>query len=85
MGARARQRLLARTCCHCGLCAAVCPAGAIERPGPDPRPFLPRLDAEACVDCGLCERVCPTLRQPVTFAARQELSLIHISEPTRPY
>jgi len=67
---QARQRLLRRTCCHCGLCAAVCPTAAIAPPAPGASPFWPRIEPDLCTDCGLCEQVCPTLHQPNTAAVR---------------
>ena len=56
------------------------------------------LDLEKCKSCGLCSRVCPNKALEMTerkIAKRSQekvarypqidLSLIHISEPTRPY
>lgn len=38
-------------CTHCGLCAASCPAGAIDAQ------MMP--DPVRCLHCGLCEKLCP--------------------------
>lgn len=64
----ARQGRLQSTCAHCGLCAVVCPAGAIQLVDSGHGRLVPRIDADRCTDCGLCERVCPTLMFPHTHA-----------------
>ncbi len=43
-------------CEYCGVCAALCPAGAIEAPGDDSL----TVDLDSCVSCGLCAESCPT-------------------------
>lgn len=44
------------TCSKCGLCAHICPKGAIEaRPGQVPV-YLP----QKCIGCGACMQICPT-------------------------
>ncbi len=56
-----RISLLPSECCGCGLCARVCPTGAITM-GKDAWGFpFPSLDADKCVDCGLCRSKCPFL------------------------
>lgn len=46
--------ILSQLCCHCGVCAGVCPTGAITC-----RQNVLTVDAQACVDCGLCTHCCP--------------------------
>ncbi len=41
-------------CCHCGVCAGVCPTGAIVCEN-----NILSVDANKCVDCGLCTYCCP--------------------------
>jgi len=43
-------------CARCGLCAGVCPTGAIGFP--DDLELYPELTGK-CTDCGLCNKVCP--------------------------
>lgn len=39
---------------ECGLCAAACGFGAIEKPA-----RLPIVDHEKCIGCGACVKACP--------------------------
>jgi len=51
-----RQKL----CCGCGICQAVCPAGAIKMQiDPQKGIYLPKLNEDLCQDCGKCLKVCP--------------------------
>ncbi len=51
-------------CTGCGMCAAICPSGAIQMQ-PDEHGFLhPTVDAAKCTDCGLCARKCPVSTPP---------------------
>lgn len=43
-------------CTHCGICAEVCPTGALFREG---KYGLILTDKERCIGCKACERVCP--------------------------
>lgn len=44
----------AERCSHCGHCAAICPAGAIERGNES------RTDREKCIKCCACVKGCPS-------------------------
>lgn len=45
-------------CCICGMCAAVCPRGAISLTRRGSFPW-PEVDQSKCAACGLCLAVCP--------------------------
>lgn len=45
-------------CCGCGLCRAVCPAGAIEMCADEEGFLYPRIRASACIRCGRCTASC---------------------------
>lgn len=51
-----------KRCTGCGVCGAVCGAGAV-RMVPDREGFCyPRVDRRRCTGCGRCTAVCPALR-----------------------
>lgn len=47
------------SCTQCGICAAVCPTGAIRQPPGRHGYVYPVVDPEKCNDCGLCVQCCP--------------------------
>lgn len=56
------------SCTGCGMCAAICPASAIQMQ-PDEHGFLyPTVDTVKCTDCGLCARKCPASMPPQVSA-----------------
>ena len=48
-------------CCGCGLCAELCPRGAITMSTDREGFFYPNINQEICVDCGICQKVCPVI------------------------
>lgn len=62
-------------CTACGLCAKLCPTGALRFQSDDAR-FALDFSAALCVDCGICEKACPT--QAVTLS--HDLPLSEFSE-----
>lgn len=46
-------------CSSCGLCAYVCPTGAVSTSDSD-NGYLRRFDLTSCIYCGMCEGACPT-------------------------
>lgn len=43
-----------KLCCHCGVCAGMCPTHAISI-----KKNVLNVDVDKCVDCGLCVQCCP--------------------------
>lgn len=43
-------------CTGCGLCAAVCPKGAIQI-NIQGIHYFPKIDKSKCIDCGLCQTI----------------------------
>ncbi|MCR5639677.1 MAG: polysaccharide pyruvyl transferase family protein [Lachnospiraceae bacterium] len=48
-------------CTGCGVCAAICPTGAITLKQAEDGFLHPFLDAKKCINCGKCSKGCPTL------------------------
>jgi len=46
-------------CTGCGMCAGVCPFGAIEIERNHRGTFLPAIDSKKCTGCMFCLKVCP--------------------------
>ncbi len=49
-----KESLEKNLCCHCGVCAGVCPTGAIKTEN-----NVLSIDEGKCVDCGACLYCCP--------------------------
>jgi coenzyme F420-reducing hydrogenase beta subunit len=45
-------------CCGCGVCAGICPHGALDMCVNEPGEYRPHLAGE-CTDCGACSKACP--------------------------
>ncbi len=54
----------AELCVGCGVCAGVCPTGALAMGENDFGEYRPRITGGSCTDCGLCGRVCPFVAGP---------------------
>ena len=52
--AKTRLMVFGNRCTHCGACAQVCPARAIEMSRK-----LPHIDRAKCIRCFCCQEMCP--------------------------
>ena len=59
-GFSALKKVIAYSCSRCGLCASLCPTGAIEM-----RKTIPTLVGE-CTKCGFCYQGCPRSFYPLS-------------------
>ena len=59
-GFSALKKVIAYSCSRCGLCASLCPTGAIEM-----RETIPTLVGE-CTKCGFCYQGCPRSFYPLS-------------------
>ena len=59
-GFSALKKVIAFSCSRCGLCASLCPTGAIEM-----QETIPTLVGE-CTKCGFCYQGCPRSFYPVS-------------------
>ena len=50
-------------CSGCGVCAAVCPKGAIQLAIDETGFYTAQMDESHCVSCGLCVKLCSRFRQ----------------------
>ncbi len=75
-----------KSCCGCGACFNICPAGAIEM-SENTEGFLePSVDEEKCISCGKCKNVCPLVNRqypnypkPDIFAFSAEEKILYDS------
>lgn len=58
-------------CCHCGVCAGVCPTGAITCQN-----NCLITDENKCVDCGLCTACCPASGYPLSDMSLADIQAI---------
>lgn len=62
-------------CDHTGLCAAVCPTGALSQyAAEDGNAVGIEFDAQACIGCGLCASLCPSQALRLLPAGNAEIS-----------
>jgi ferredoxin len=53
-----RIRVREEECTACGVCARVCPTGAISEEAETGSHYRLHFDASACTNCGLCQEAC---------------------------
>ena len=93
---RGKPEFHSEQCIGCTACVQVCPAKAIkfhDEVTYNKKQRVLTVHWDTCIFCGQCQANCPTSKGIVlsqdfdlaTCGKREELSLIHISEPTRPY
>lgn len=69
--------IFANRCVHCGLCATVCPRGAINLMG--------ATDRAKCVHCGACAEVCPHSARSLCGREEDVESLVRIALKDRDF
>jgi ferredoxin len=63
-----RIRVREAECSACGVCARVCPTGAICEEAEKGSHYRLHFDASACTNCGLCQEACPLIEFDELFA-----------------
>lgn len=46
-------------CYGCGVCAGICPVGAMEVKMSKEGTYVPIIDKAKCTNCKLCSKICP--------------------------